>query len=161
MSQDMQKFGSDKSNIALIGGVLLVVLASFLLINKSEPTLTPTPSPIQESTNIPQPQVGIRTYTVVKGDTLKEVAEVYGISLDTIKWANNLTSEKLTPGLTLQILPVDGVTHTAVEGNTVESIAKKYNVDPQKIVDFPGNSFADSQYSLTPGSVIIVPDGTK
>jgi murein DD-endopeptidase MepM/ murein hydrolase activator NlpD len=100
------------------------------------------------------------TYMVEKGDTLSTIAKKFDISVDTIKWANDLSGDTVTTGDTLKILPVTGVLHKVSKGDTVKSIADKYNTNAQKIVDFPFNDFANPEtFSLTAGQMVIVPDG--
>src|SRR5580698_4547742 len=61
-------------------------------------------------TNISQkPRDKTITYQVERGDTLGTVANKFGISENTIRWANNLNSDTLTVGQSLQILPVSGI----------------------------------------------------
>lgn len=102
------------------------------------------------------------TYTVQKGDTLSTIAQKYGISEDTIKWANDLSNDNITVGDTLEILPVTGVSYKVQSGDTVYTIAKKFDTVPQKIVDFPFNDFANPEtFSLVTGQMLLVPDGIK
>lgn len=109
-----------------------------------------------------KPRDKIITYTVQKGDTISTVAHKFGIDEDTIKWANDLTSDDLSIGDELKILPVTGIAHKVTSGDTVYTIAKKYNTDAQKIVDFPFNDFANPEtFSLVEGQILIVPDGIK
>jgi murein DD-endopeptidase MepM/ murein hydrolase activator NlpD len=104
----------------------------------------------------------ILDYEVVKGDTLGTIAEKFGISIDTIKWANSLKTEKLLPGQTLRIPPVTGIVHKVGPGDTVYSIAKKYKSDAQKIVNFPANDFSDlDTFALSVGQLVYVPDGVE
>ena len=98
---------------------------------------------------------GILLYKVQKGDTLLSIASDFGISLDTIRWANNLKSDHLTPGQELIILPVSGVLHEVKPGDTLESIAQLYSAPMEKIIAF--NNLSGS--NLVPGAKIIVPDG--
>ena len=114
-------------------------------------------------TNISQkPRDKIVTYTVQKGDTLSTIAEKFGISTDTIKWQNNLTSDTLNVGDSLDILPVTGIAHKVTRGETVYTIAKKYDTNPQSIVDFPFNDFANPEtFTLVEGQMLMVPDGIK
>lgn len=97
----------------------------------------------QTDTNvISKPQVvnptadtrAIKQYTTVAGDTVPIVAQRYGLSASTIKWANNLTSDALEAGRTLTILPVDGILYTVKSGDTLDSIATKYKADRSLIV---------------------------
>ncbi|MFC1727441.1 peptidoglycan DD-metalloendopeptidase family protein [Patescibacteria group bacterium] len=100
-------------------------------------------------------------YEVKTGDTVSGIAEKFGVSIDTIRWANNLESIKsIKPGQKLKILPVTGIRHKVKHGETVYSIAKKYSVEAQNMVNWPYNSFAnDETFALAVGQELIVPDG--
>ena len=115
------------------------------------------------STDISQkPRDKIITYTVQKGDTLSTIARKFGVSVETIKWGNNLTGDYLTVGDELSILPVTGLQYKVSSGETIYTIAKKLDTEPQKIVDFPFNDFANPEtFSLVAGQTLIVPDGIK
>lgn len=100
-------------------------------------------------------------YEVAEGDTLSSIAEKFGVSVDTIRWQNDLKSrDAIKLGQTLQVLPVTGISHKVQKGDTVYSIGKKYDAAPQAIVDFPYNSFVnDETFELAVGQVVVVPDG--
>ena len=101
----------------------------------------------------------ISLYVVRPGDTLSEIATMFGVSIHTIIWANDLSSARdVHPGDTLIILPVSGAEHTIVKGDTLKSIAKKYNADADEIAQFNG---LDASASLTVGSSIIIPGGEE
>jgi len=107
-----------------------------------------------------KPRDQIVDYTIVKGDTLSTVAQKFAVSVDSIKWANDIRGDSLTVGQKLKIPPVTGVVHKVKEGDTVYSIAKKYKTDAQKIVNFPFNDFSDlDTFALTAGQTLVVPDG--
>lgn len=108
-----------------------------------------------------KPRDRVIEYTVAQGDTLSEIAIKFGVSVDTIRWENNLNrNHVLKPGQKLLILPVSGVRHKVRKGETIYSIAKKYDAEPQAMVDFPFNSFADDEvFALAVGQEIIVPEG--
>lgn len=109
-----------------------------------------------------KPRSEVITYTVQKGDTISTVANKFKVSVDTIKWENDLSSDSITVGDTLRILPVTGMAHKVSSGDTVYTIAKKYDTEAQKIVDFPFNDFANPEtFSLVEGQIVIVPDGVK
>ncbi len=96
----------------------------------------------------------VTSYTVKAGDTATSVAAQFGISVDTIKWANNLTSDALTVGSQLRILPVDGVLYSVKSGDTIDSIATKYAVDKTRLV-----LYNDLDVSgLQPNTSIILPN---
>lgn len=105
-----------------------------------------------------KPRSEIIDYEVQGGDTLSTIGKKFNISTDTIKWANNLTSESIKPGQILKILPVTGVSHKVVSGDTLDSVAKKYSAEKQAIVDFPFNDIGDD-FRLSVGTVLIIPDG--
>lgn len=99
----------------------------------------------------------IITYVVQEGDTLSQISKDFGISINSLIWANNLkSSDYLTPGQELKIPPVSGVIHLVKNGDTVESIANKYSADKTKIIEFNG---LPKDGSLTVGQEIIIPDG--
>lgn len=98
---------------------------------------------------------GISSYTTAAGDTAPSVAQKYGVTPDTVKWANNLTGDALTVGTTLKIPNVDGVLYTVKNGDTIDSIAQKYNTNRDRLV-----SYNDLEISgITPGQQIVLPGG--
>jgi len=108
-----------------------------------------------------KPRADVYEYTVKEGDTISTIAERFKVSVDTILWENNLKDVKsIKAGDVLKILPSSGILHQVKHGETVYSIAKKYQVDPQVIVDWPYNSFAnDETFALSAGQSLMVPDG--
>lgn len=109
-----------------------------------------------------KPRDQIINYTVQKGDTISTIAQKFQIDSETIKWSNDMSSDSLTVGETLKILPVSGVAHKVADGDTVYTIAKKYDTEAQKIVDFPFNDFANPEtFALVEGQMLIVPDGVE
>ncbi len=99
----------------------------------------------------------ISLYVIRPGDTLSEVADMFGVSVNTIIWANSLRSAKdIHAGDTLVILPVSGAEHFVVKGDTLKSIAKKYVADANEIAQYNG---LDSSAALVVGSSIIIPGG--
>lgn len=98
----------------------------------------------------------ISTYVVEDNDTISSIAEKYGISVNTIYWANGLNRKsKLKIGQTLVILPITSVQHKVVKGDTISKIAKRYNGDADEIIAY--NGLEDG--TLTAGETIIIPDG--
>ena len=99
----------------------------------------------------------ITEYTVQSGDLLSFIASDYGVSMDSIIWANGLTNaNSIKPGQILRIPPVSGVIHKIKKGDTAASIAKKYGVDSDKILAF--NELKEGE-ALDIDMEIIVPDG--
>ncbi|MBI4035404.1 M23 family metallopeptidase [Candidatus Daviesbacteria bacterium] len=106
-----------------------------------------------------KPRSEVIDYEVESGDTLSSIAQKFGISTDTIRWANDLRNDQITPGDILKILPVSGVAYTVKSGDTLESVAKKFSAEQQPMLDFPFNDVPDD-LSLKIGQLLIVPDGT-
>lgn len=106
--------------------------------------------------NVEQDEDGISYYIVQKGDTLSEIAELFAVSTNTIKWENNLGSSIKT-GQELRILPVTGVRHKVTKGDTIGSIAKQYDVEKEDITIYNGID----ESKLVIGETIIVPNGVK
>lgn len=97
----------------------------------------------------------ISVYEVREGDTLSQIAEMFHVTPNTIRWANNFEGA-IQPGQTLVILPVTGVKHTIKNGGTVQDLADMYKSDAREIALFNGIS-VDAR--LEPGMEVIVPNG--
>jgi surface antigen len=98
---------------------------------------------------------GISTYVAVVGDTAQTVAGKFGVSPDTVKWANNLSGDAISVGQTLKIPNVDGVLYTVRPGDTVDSIAQRYATNRDRIV-----SYNDLEINgISPGQQIVLPGG--
>ncbi|HRN90764.1 MAG TPA: LysM peptidoglycan-binding domain-containing protein, partial [Candidatus Saccharibacteria bacterium] len=92
---------------------------------------------------------------MVEGDTMDSIAASFNISKQTIKWANNMTSDSLTVGSKLKIPPVDGVLYTVKAGDTVDSIANRYDVDKTRLVLYNDLDLG----GMNAGDQIILPEG--
>ena len=95
-------------------------------------------------------------YTVKKGDTLSEIAESFDISMNTIRWENNISGGAISIGQKLNILPVTGVKHIVKSGDTISKIAVKYEAETEDILIF--NDIAKGDV-LKKGDIIFVPNG--
>jgi len=94
-------------------------------------------------------------YTVQNGDTVSTIARRFGLTVNTILWANNLSAFSLIrPGDRLAILPYSGVLYTVKKGDTLAKIAQKYDVELEKILSCNtlGNSLAIGQKIVVPGA---------
>jgi LysM repeat protein len=103
------------------------------------------------------PRSDVLEYTVQSGDLISFIASDYGVSVNSILWANGLkNADNISPGQILKIPPVSGVVHTIKKGDTIASIAKKYGGNEDKIVEF---NTLPKDGKLEIGDEIIVPDG--
>lgn len=101
----------------------------------------------------------VSTYVIRKGDSMPAIAKMFGVSVNTIYWANDLKKgDKLKEGDTLVILPFDGLTHTVKSKETLAGIAKLYKADIDDIMAFNGMNKGDK---LVVGDEIIIPEGQK
>ena len=159
---------SGMAAIAALGIMMAPLIAQEFPGKSINPwSITAAPSVLSASTDNPviDTQISskvrdVTTYQVQNRDTVASIANKFGISVDTVRWANNLSGDKIKTGQTLKILPVTGVAHTVAKGDTVYSIAKTYDAEAQAIVDFPFNTFTnDETFELAIGQTVIVPDG--
>lgn len=97
-----------------------------------------------DDTVIAKPQIvqptadnrAIVTYKAKTGDTVQSIATEYGVSPQTIKWANDLESDSVENGRDVVVPPVDGVLYTVQDGDTVASIAQQHKAMPERIISF-------------------------
>lgn len=100
----------------------------------------------------------ISIYTVREGDTLSHIADMYGVTVNTILWANDMTkASSIKEGQVLVILPIVGVRHDVKKGDSIASIAKKYEGDADEILSY---NQLDSAEDLVVGSTIVIPGGS-
>ena len=99
----------------------------------------------------------ISIYPVKPDDTLSQIAEMFGVSEKTILWANEIKDPDLIqPGDELTILPITGVQHVVKDGDTIGSIAKKYEGDVEDILTYNRLASADE---ISVGDTVIIPGG--
>jgi murein DD-endopeptidase MepM/ murein hydrolase activator NlpD len=116
-----------------------------------------------------RPRVKVTHYTVKQGDTLFDIADKYGLKPETILWGNyNLlkgSPESIQMDQELNILPVDGTYYEWQEGDSIRGVANFFKVEPEDILDYPGNSLAGyasvDEASIEPGTWLIVPGGKR
>lgn len=109
--------------------------------------------------NIPVTSNG-ETYIVKSGDSLWSIAKRYGVSIDDIKKANNLSSNLLNIGQVL-IIPSeeeppeigDFIVYTVSSGDNLYKIATKYNLTVDDLVNY--NDLATTNLSI--GQQLLIP----
>ncbi len=100
----------------------------------------------------------ISVYIVQEGDTLSDIAEKFDVSVNTIKWANDIKDPStIKVGQRLVILPVTGIRYTIKRGGTLRDVIKKYGGDLQEAVEYNG---VGPDEELAKGTVVIIPNGS-
>lgn len=99
------------------------------------------------------------TYTVLSGDTLGGIAQKFGLNIQSILWANNLTLRSyIKPGQSLTIPPVNGMIYKIKRNDTLSKIASTYKADVDKIIEF--NNLIDAT-DIQVGQSVMLPDAEK
>jgi LysM repeat protein len=128
------------ADIAMVGGSALLAEAGVI-------------GTVADITETKSTQISL--YVVRQGDSLSQIANMFGVSVNTIIWANSIKGP-IREGDELVILPISGVAHKVVKGDTIRSIANKYKADIDDILNYNDLSLSDV---LDVGAVVIVPDG--
>ncbi len=98
----------------------------------------------------------ISSYVVREGDTVTGIAKMFGVSVNTVMWANDISrASALRVGQTLLILPVTGINYTIQKGDTIKGIALKYKADVDEILQYNDLSLSSA---LIAGQTILIPD---
>jgi surface antigen len=97
----------------------------------------------------------IKVYIVQSGETVTSIAQKFGVTSDSIKWSNSLSSDSVALGTKLAIPPVNGIVYTVKDGDTVQSLASKYKASADQIIAYNDAEIA----GITTGEQIIIPNG--
>lgn len=118
-----------------------------------KPIAIPTAAPVSHSP---------RVWEVQNGETLKDLAARFGVSVEDIRWSNyadlKSTAKDVVNGEKLVIPPLDGVVVTTHQGDTPVSLANTYHVTPDVIVDYNYLRITD-QDPLAANIPIVIPGG--
>ena len=130
---ELKRINNLTSNILSIGQVLKLPSDKANNVEKEENTIS---------------------YTVQKGDSLYSIARKYDTTIDRIKDLNNLTTNLLSIGQVL-LIPTDTnleTTYTVKKGDSLYSIAKKYNTTVDRLKQL--NNLSSNLLSI--GQILIV-----
>ncbi len=121
---------------------------------------------LQLKTDIPErPRYDPVTYRVSRGDAMLAIAEKFQVKTATILYVNKEVLDdnphSLRPGMELLIPPVDGLYHKWEADDTIETVAKEFDADPEEILNFPGNKIDLTHPTIEPGTLVMVPGGSR
>jgi LysM repeat protein len=95
---------------------------------------------------------------VAEGETVRTLAEQYGVNVQTILWANDLADPDLVRvGQELVILPTDGVLHTVRPGETLHAVAEWYGVQTAAVL--AANDLGPDPDLIPAGTQLVIPGG--
>jgi len=104
------------------------------------------------------PSEGVRPipqYTLSAKDTLWTIANFYGVSPESVAFANGISDPfHLQVGRQIMIPPLEGALYTVVDGDTVESVASRFNVDPAVVRDYNRLYFEPQHFDV--GQLIFI-----
>jgi murein DD-endopeptidase MepM/ murein hydrolase activator NlpD len=104
-------------------------------------------------------------YTVVLGDSVFGIAQKYGLKPETILWSNyDLLKDNphaLSPGMVLNIPPTDGVYYQWQEGDSLDSVAARFEVNPKTVLNWPGNRLDLTDPDLKTEDWVMLPGGQR
>jgi LysM repeat protein len=93
-----------------------------------------------------------------RGDTLQTIADRMSSTPAALMWANGITDPSLVlpTGQTIRVPPSGTMLHRIKVTDTLDSIARAYQVTVQDITGYPGNNVLESS-DLVPGNYLIIP----
>ena len=108
-------------------------------------------------------RTNIINYTVQSGDSVFAIAQSFGLKPESILWANyemlNDNPDQLSPGMELNIPPVDGVLYTWKEGDSLQGVAERFKAKLDEMLGWSGNNLDLTNPVIESGSLVMVPGG--
>jgi LysM repeat protein len=97
----------------------------------------------------------VQEYRVREGDNLWNIARNYGIDIDTIIGANDITNmNQIKPGDIIQLLPVKGIVYKVNPGESLWTISRQFRIGIEEIVR--ANAIGNPDL-VKPGRLLILP----
>jgi LysM repeat protein len=154
------------STTAAAGGTNTTAAPAATTAAPASTTAAPANSPVVAQPGNPGSGTAVSTrpviYTVVRGDNLIRIANQFGTSPDAIRAANRytqpITGDAIFAG-NRYIIPVSrpdfrGSGHIVAQGDTLASIASKYNTTADAIIKLNGLAGPDD---IKPGDPLLIP----
>lgn len=104
-------------------------------------------------------------HQVIEGESLQSIADKYGVTKDTIKWANldkfgsyqRYTSESVSVGETYKIPEISGVLYAVKAEDTIDSVLSKTSGDRFSVIEV--NQLQSPDFSLASRQLLLIPNG--
>ncbi len=94
----------------------------------------------------------------LRDQTLDDIAKQKGINTSALMWANNISDPTTTlpVGIAIKVPPKGTMLHRVKDADTLEGIARAYQVTPEQIANYPGNNVQTTS-DLIAGSYLLIP----
>jgi peptidoglycan DL-endopeptidase LytE len=97
------------------------------------------------------------SYRVQPGDTLRSIAAKFGVSAESISWANDFSdADVLSVDQEIIVPPVSGVLHEVAPGDNLIALAAHYGASATEMIRL---NVLSEPYVLQPGQILVVADG--
>jgi len=97
----------------------------------------------------------IQEYTLSSNDSLWSIANFYGLTAEAIAFANGIADPyHLQVGRLIMIPPAEGALVTVADGDTIDSLAARFKVEPSVIKDY--NRLYFEPQNFAPGAQIFI-----
>jgi len=107
----------------------------------------------------------VSQYTIKRGDSIFGIAGLFKIKPETVYWANydlfQGSPDNLRVGQVFNIPPLDGIYYKWEEGDDIASVAKKFDVEPEVILDWSGNNIDLTNPQIPVGAFVMIPGAEK
>lgn len=155
LATDIASGVAERANLPIASSIVerSQSLAAESVLTKSSASAVSKPTILQPTDD----SRDVRTYVTKSGDTVNSVASKFGITANTLKWANNLSSNNLSANKKLKIPPVDGIIYTVKSGDSIAGIATKFKANKEDLIVFNDLEID----SIKKGQQLIIPGGAK
>lgn len=105
---------------------------------------------------MPTAYFGTLTHTVVPGDSLYNIANMYNTTIENILLFNNIPNMNLIyPGqqIIVPLSPSEAILYTVRPGDTLYTIARRYNTFVDNLIRF---NYLNPPYIIYPGQQLVV-----
>ena len=125
-------------------------------VARSREVLTQSRAPLTLASQV-APAAEVIEYRVQEDDNLYIIAATYHVTTTTIAFNSNITDARLLHvGDKLRIPPYDAAIYTVKGGDTLDTVASYFKVDPKTIMD--ANRLYFEPDNFAPGKEILVPE---